>query len=111
MDDLQHPKHNFAMHSLFPGVRVPDFVTHVEFEQYILLLFKACVAGRIWEGFVAGGCCKGDRGGAGRRRVGRPAGFVGLFERINNRSASSTRYGGVWKMVHRHVVHFEKNIN
>jgi hypothetical protein len=88
---------------------VPDFVTHVEFEQYILLLFKACVAGGFWVGFIAGGWCKGDGGGAGQRRVGRPAGFVGSFKRINNRSASSTRYGGVWKMVQWHVVHFEKN--
>ena len=36
VDNLQHPIHNFAMHSLFPGVRAPDFVTHVEFEQCIL---------------------------------------------------------------------------
>ena len=41
------------------------------------------------------GWCKGDRGGAGWRRVGRPAGFAGSFKQINNCSAFSTTYGGV----------------
>ena len=35
VDSLQHPKHNFTMHLLFPSVHVPHFVTHVEFEQAV----------------------------------------------------------------------------